>query len=112
MVQAVETAYSQSTKSLELRARMSSSRLWQQQGKTAEARQRLAEIYRWFSDGFDTKDLSIRGEDVAGVIGALRLDSQAHPLASWRFLWLPFHEQRVMKASGRFFSYKNTLRPN
>jgi adenylate cyclase len=33
------------------------SRLWKQQGKRAEARQALAEIYGWFSEGFDTKDL-------------------------------------------------------
>jgi predicted ATPase len=36
---------------------MSLARLWQQQGKTAEARQLLAEIYGWFTEGFDTKDL-------------------------------------------------------
>jgi predicted ATPase len=32
-------------------------RLWQQQGKKAEARQLLSEIYNWFTEGFDTKDL-------------------------------------------------------
>lgn len=36
---------------------MSLARLWQQQGKKAEARQMLAEIYRWFTAGFDTADL-------------------------------------------------------
>ena len=36
---------------------MSLSRLWQQQGKKAEARQMLVEIYGWFTEGFDTKDL-------------------------------------------------------
>ena len=36
---------------------MSLSRLWQQQGKKEEARQILAEIYGWFTEGFDTKDL-------------------------------------------------------
>jgi len=36
---------------------MNLARLWQQQGKHAEARQRLAEIYGWFTEGFDTKDL-------------------------------------------------------
>jgi predicted ATPase len=36
---------------------MSLSRLWQQQGKKEEARQLLAEIYDWFTEGFDTKDL-------------------------------------------------------
>ena len=33
------------------------SRLWQQQGKKAEARQLLAEVYNWFTEGFETKDL-------------------------------------------------------
>jgi predicted ATPase/class 3 adenylate cyclase len=54
---AIEIAQKQQAKSLELRAVMSLSRLWQQQGKKAEARQMLAEIYGWFTEGFDTKDL-------------------------------------------------------
>jgi len=54
---AIEIARSQSAKSLELRAGMSLSRLWQQQGREAEARQLLAAIYGWFTEGFDTKDL-------------------------------------------------------
>ena len=36
---------------------MSLSRLWQQQGRKDEARQKLAEIYGWFTEGFDTADL-------------------------------------------------------
>jgi predicted ATPase len=36
---------------------MSLSRLWQQQGKKEEARTMLVEIYGWFTEGFDTKDL-------------------------------------------------------
>ena len=36
---------------------MSLARLWQQQDKREEARQRLAEIYHWFTEGFDTQDL-------------------------------------------------------
>jgi predicted ATPase len=36
---------------------MSLSRLWQQQGKQAEARVFLAEVYNWFTEGFDTADL-------------------------------------------------------
>src|SRR5262245_57009646 len=47
----------QQAKSLELRAIMSLSRLWQRQGKKDEAQQLLAEIYGWFTEGFDTKDL-------------------------------------------------------
>jgi predicted ATPase len=47
----------QQAKSLELRAAMSLSRLWQGQGKRAQARQLLADIYSWFTEGFDTADL-------------------------------------------------------
>ncbi len=60
---AIEVARRQGARSWELRAVMSLSRLWQQQGKAAkpgpceEARQMLAEIYGWFSEGFDTADL-------------------------------------------------------
>ena len=54
---AIEIARRQQAKSLELRAVMNLSRLWQQQGKKAEARQMLAEIYGWFTEGFDTADL-------------------------------------------------------
>ncbi len=56
-LKAVEIARQQQAKLLELRAVMSLSRLWQQQGKKAEARQMLVEIYGWFTEGFDTKDL-------------------------------------------------------
>jgi predicted ATPase len=54
---AIEIARKQSAKSLELRAVMSLGRLWQNQGKKEEARQMLAEIYNWFTEGFDTADL-------------------------------------------------------
>jgi TOMM system kinase/cyclase fusion protein len=55
--QALAVARRQQAKSLELRAAMSLSRLWQQQGKRTEAHQLLAEIYGWFTEGFDTADL-------------------------------------------------------
>jgi predicted ATPase len=55
--QALDVARRQQAKSLELRAAMSLSRLWQRQGKRAEARELLAEIYGWFTEGFDTADL-------------------------------------------------------
>jgi predicted ATPase len=55
--QALEVARRQQAKALELRAAMSLSRLWQQQGKHDAARQMLAEVYGWFSEGFDTVDL-------------------------------------------------------
>jgi predicted ATPase len=54
---AIEIARKQQAKSLELRATMSLAHLWQHQGKKVEARQLLAEIYDWFTEGFDTKDL-------------------------------------------------------
>ncbi len=54
---AIEIARRQSAKSWELRAVMSLARLWQQQGKKAEARRMLSEIYNWFTEGFDTADL-------------------------------------------------------
>jgi predicted ATPase len=55
--QALDIARRQQAKSLELRAGMSLSRLWQQQGKQAEAYEVLAPIYGWFTEGFDTADL-------------------------------------------------------
>jgi predicted ATPase len=55
--QALTVARHQQAKSLELRAAMSLSRLWQRQGKRVEAHQLLAEIYGWFTEGFDTADL-------------------------------------------------------
>ena len=56
-LEAIEIARKQQAKSWELRATMSLVRLWQQQGKTKEAHQVLSEIYNWFTEGFDTKDL-------------------------------------------------------
>jgi predicted ATPase len=55
--QALDVARHQEAKSLELRVAMSLSRLWQRQGRRSEARQFLAEIYGWFTEGFDTVDL-------------------------------------------------------
>jgi predicted ATPase len=55
--QALAIARRQQAKSWELRAAMSLSRLWQQQGQRAEARALLAPIYGWFTEGFDTADL-------------------------------------------------------
>ena len=54
---ALDVARRQEAKSLELRAAMSLSRLWQQQGKRAEAHELLAPVYGWFTEGFDTADL-------------------------------------------------------
>ena len=54
--QALAIARRQQAKSLELRAAISLSRLWQQQGKRADARALLAPVYGWFTEGFDTGD--------------------------------------------------------
>ena len=56
-LKAIAIAQKQQAKSLELRATMSLARLWQSQGKTIEAHQMLSEVYNWFTEGFDTKDL-------------------------------------------------------
>jgi predicted ATPase len=55
--QALDVARRQQARALELRAAMSLARLWQQQGKRAEASSLLAPIYGWFTEGFDTADL-------------------------------------------------------
>jgi predicted ATPase len=55
--QALDVARQQQAKSWELRAATSLSRLWQQQGKRAEAHELLAPVYNWFTEGFDTADL-------------------------------------------------------
>jgi predicted ATPase len=54
---AIEFARKMSAKSLELRATTSLARLFDKQGRRAEARPMLAEIYGWFTEGFDTADL-------------------------------------------------------
>jgi predicted ATPase len=54
---AIEVARQQQAKLWELRAVMSLCRLWQEQGKREEARKKLAEVYEWFTEGFDTPDL-------------------------------------------------------
>jgi predicted ATPase len=65
---AIEMARRRQTRSLELRATMSLARLRRQHGKTAVARQALAEIYGWFTEGFDTSDL----KDAEALLGELR----------------------------------------
>ncbi|HEU4640595.1 MAG TPA: hypothetical protein VFS84_17200, partial [Candidatus Binatia bacterium] len=52
----------------ELRAAMSMSRLWQRQGKKEEAKNLLAEVYGWFTEGFDTADL----KDAKALLDELR----------------------------------------
>jgi predicted ATPase len=54
---ALSVARQQQVKSWELRAAMSMARLWRDQGKQHEARELLAPVYGWFTEGFDTPDL-------------------------------------------------------
>ena len=54
---ALTVAREQQVKSCELRAAMSMARLWRDQGKRDEARELLAPVYGWFTEGFDTLDL-------------------------------------------------------
>ena len=56
-VRALAVARDQKAKSWELRASMSMARLWRDQGKRDEARELLAPVYGWFTEGFDTLDL-------------------------------------------------------
>jgi len=54
---ALAVARQQQAKSWELRAAMSMALLWRDQGKLDEARELLAPVYGWFTEGFDTRDL-------------------------------------------------------
>ena len=54
---ALTVARQQQAKSFELRAAMSLARLWRDQGKVLQARELLAPVYGWFTEGFDTRDL-------------------------------------------------------
>ena len=66
--QALSLARRQGAKSLELRATMSLSRLWQRQGKGVAARDLLAETYSWFTEGFDTINL----QEAKALLAALQ----------------------------------------
>jgi predicted ATPase len=64
---AMAVARQQQAKSWELRAAMSMARLWRNQRKREDARERLAPIYGWFTEGFDTRDL----KDARALLGEL-----------------------------------------
>ncbi len=71
--EAVDTARRQSAKSFELRAVMSLGRLPQARGKRKEAHQTLAEVYGWFTEGFDTADLK-QARALLEELGSGRVD--------------------------------------
>jgi class 3 adenylate cyclase/predicted ATPase len=64
---ALVVARAQQTKSWELRSATSLARLWHSQGKVQEARELLAPLYGWFTEGFDTRDL----KEAKALLGAL-----------------------------------------
>ena len=53
----IEISRSQKARAFELRAATSLARLWRDQGKVQQARELLAPVYGWFTEGFDTRDL-------------------------------------------------------
>jgi predicted ATPase len=65
---ALSVARQQQAKSWELRAAMSLARLWRDQGKPQQARELLAPVYGWFTEGFDTRDL----KEAKALLGELR----------------------------------------
>ena len=64
---ALSVARMQQAKSWELRASMSLAHLWRDQGKVQQARELLAPVYGWFTEGFDTRDLKEAKAFVGGV---------------------------------------------
>jgi predicted ATPase len=64
---ALEIARQQSARAFELRAATSLARLWAGQGKRAQARDLLAPVYGWFTEGFETQDL----KDARALLDAL-----------------------------------------
>ncbi len=65
---ALSVARQQQAKSWELRTSMSLARLWRDQGKVQQARELLAPVYGWFTEGFDTRDLN----DAKALLDQLR----------------------------------------
>jgi predicted ATPase len=67
-MRALSVARQQQAKSFELRAAMSLARLWRDQGKVQQARELLAPVYGWFTEGFDTRDL----KEAKALLGELQ----------------------------------------
>lgn len=76
---AMNVARGQQAKSWQLRAATSLARLWQQQGKRAEAHGLLSEVYTWFTEGFDTADLQDAKALLDILSSARKLHVQATP---------------------------------
>jgi tetratricopeptide (TPR) repeat protein len=91
---ALAVAQAQQAKSWELRAAMSMARLWRDQGKRDEARDLLAPVYGWFTEGFDTRDLK-----EAKALHRALLRNVAHPvqglLAALTRRARPYHHGRL-----------------
>jgi predicted ATPase len=77
---ALAVARQQQAKSWELRAAMSLARLWRDQGKVQQARELLAPVYGWFTEGFDTRDL----KEAKALLEELATRKIA--IASWRLV--------------------------
>src|SRR4029077_16895021 len=86
---AVAVAQRQDVKFWELRAATSLARLWGRQGKRSEARDLLAPVYGWFTEGFDTLDLKeakgLLDELVARTIACSEKDTRRGPVAPFRW---------------------------
>lgn len=72
--QALAVARRQQARSWELRAATSLGRLWHKQGKQKEARELLANVYGWFTEGFGTADL----QEARALLDVLSRNCQAH----------------------------------
>ena len=80
---ALSVARQQQAKSWELRAAMSMARLWRDQGKRDEARELLASVYGWFTEGFDTLDLK-EAKSAARPVVVVSTKTCAHAAAGRR----------------------------
>ena len=80
---ALAVARQQQAKSWELRAAMSMARLWRDQGKPQQARELLAPVYGWFTEGFDTLDLKEAKALLGEAIRVIRLRRWASDFRKW-----------------------------